>query len=117
MLALAPQGLDALRDEWGAATVEAVLAELAMHLRVRLAPSDVLGQAAPGLFVVCLFHTTEALAARQLQVLQDAVAADRGLHPGGQQPLQVLAVLRVVGSQDDAEAAYAQACQAVQVAA
>ena len=84
------------RQAWGLPTTEAVMAEVALHLRLRLAPGDALGQSDEGVFLLGLFDTSEAQAAAKLQDMQQAVARDDGLEPEGGAPLALHAAMAMV---------------------
>jgi PleD family two-component response regulator len=70
-------------------TADAVVAEVALLLRMGLSPADMLGYAGEGRFVILLFEGSQSRAASVARQMQAVVAGETGLHPDGQTRLNL----------------------------
>lgn len=97
VLALAVDGLAALRAQHGSATADAVVAEVALHLRMAARPFDLLAHAGEGHFVLAMPRTDRVAAQRWAGAVLGSVTADVGLHPEAGERLTLSAGLAAVG--------------------
>lgn len=87
-----------LQQDFGPATADAVVAEIAWRLRLGLRPGDILAHCGDGVFRLLLPGLDEAAARGLLQDLLGRVAADGGLHPDADQRLTLSGGLVAIGA-------------------
>lgn len=84
VLLLSIDRLDALGQQWGQETAQAVVAEVALQLRLRLNPGDALAYLGEGRFATLLFDCSPLGLLGTAKLLNAVVQSDAGLHPDGQ---------------------------------